>query len=260
MLLLWLGQTRLDRLVRAPGRVILCGSFNLGEPFMRFMRASIATLSITSILLAALACQAQSSEEKKVSQSTGGIAEIEAFIAEQKVDTSGSGWKRKLAKPPMASFDGQKIQWILETNLGKIVVDLMPETAPMHVSSTVYLTKLGFYDDVVFHRVIPGFMAQGGDPTGTGSGGPGYQYAGEFGGDTKHTKGGMLSMANAGPGTDGSQFFLTFVATSWLDGKHTIFGEVSEGMDVVKELEKRGTRGGRPTEKIIIERATIEAK
>jgi cyclophilin family peptidyl-prolyl cis-trans isomerase len=212
------------------------------------------------LLLAAIACQAQSSEEKKMSGSAG-IAEIDAFIVEQKVDTSSKGWKSKLTKPPEASFDpGQTIQWILVTNLGKIVIDLKPEVAPMHVSSTVYLTNLGFYDDVVFHRVIPGFMAQGGDPTGTGRGGPGYKYAGEFDPAVKHDKGGLLSMANAGPGTDGSQFFLTFVATPHLDGKHTIFGEVVEGMDVVKEIEKRGTRGGRPTEKLVIESAKIEAK
>jgi cyclophilin family peptidyl-prolyl cis-trans isomerase len=128
----------------------------------------------------------------------------------------------------------------------------------MHVSSTIYLTKLGFYDDVVFHRVIPGFMAQGGDPTGTGSGGPGYTYGGEFDPSVKHDKGGLLSMANAGPGTDGSQFFLTFVPTSWLDGKHTIFGEVVDGKGTLSELEKRGSSGaGRTTEKLFIERATI---
>ena len=159
----------------------------------------------------------------------------------------------------MEFAEGAEVKWVLETNLGKIVIDLMPAVAPMHVSSTIYLTKLGFYDDVVFHRVITGFMAQGGDPTGTGRGGPGYKYAGEFDSKVKHDKGGLLSMANAGPGTDGSQFFLTFVATPWLDGKHTIFGEVVEGMDVLKEMEKRGTRGGRPTEKLTIDRATIVA-
>jgi len=219
----------------------------------------MTTFSIVCGLLAALACQAQSAEEKKMSQSDG-IATIDAFIAEQNVDTSKPSWKTSLSKPPKADFAaGEKIQWVLETTLGKITVDLLPDVAPMHVSSTVYLTKLGFYDGVIFHRVIPGFMAQGGDPTGTGRGGPGYKYAGEFGGNVKHEKGGLLSMANAGPGTDGSQFFLTFVATPWLDGKHTIFGEVSEGMEVVTELEKRGTRGGRPTEKLTIERATIVA-
>ena len=126
------------------------------------------------------------------------------------------------------------------------------------MTSTVYLTTLGFYDDVVFHRVIPEFMAQGGDPTGTGRGGPGYQYAGEFSPKVVHDRGGLLSMANAGPGTDGSQFFLTFAATPWLDGKHTIFGELASGMETLKKLAAKGTRDGRPTAKLVIQKATIE--
>lgn len=187
-----------------------------------------------------------------------GIAEIEAFIAEQNVDTTKPGWKEHLAKPPKVEFPAdQTIQWVLDTNHGRITIDLMPSVAPMHVSSTVYLTKLGFYDGVVFHRVIPDFMAQGGDPTGTGRGGPGYTYAGEFDPEVTHDQPGMLSMANAGPGTDGSQFFLTFVPTPWLDGKHTIFGKVVDGMDTPKELEKRGTRSGQPTERLVIEKASI---
>ena len=118
----------------------------------------------------------------------------------------------------------------------------------MHVSSTIYLTKLGFYDSVSFHRVIKGFMAQGGDPLGTGTGGPGYNYDCEYGGGSRHDKPGKLSMANAGPGTDGSQFFLTFVPTPHLDGRHTIFGEVVEGMATVKELEAKGSRSSKALE------------
>jgi len=219
-------------------------------------RIPIHGLAILIGLLVALAGQA---EEKEKAMSANGIEAIEAFIAGQKIDKSSSDWKLRLQKPPKVSFDGSKTyKWLLETNHGNIAIRLLPDVAPMHVSSTVYLTKLGFYDDVVFHRVIPDFMAQGGDPTGTGSGGPGYKYGGEFDPKVKHTKGGMLSMANAGPGTDGSQFFLTFKATPWLDGKHTIFGEVVEGMGTLKELEKRGTPGaGRTTEKLFIQRASI---
>jgi len=222
-------------------------------------RASMPGLLILVGLMTALACQAQDSKEGAVSGNDAkGVEAIEAFIAEQNIDKSGGQWKQKLPRPPKVEFESAKTyKWLLETNVGNISVQLMPDVAPMHVSSTVYLTKLGFYDGVVFHRVIPGFMAQGGDPTGTGSGGPGYQYGGEFDKSVKHTKGGMLSMANAGPGTDGSQFFLTFKETPWLDGKHTIFGEVVEGGGTLKELEKRGTRAGRPTEKLLIERATI---
>ncbi|MBW2495139.1 MAG: peptidylprolyl isomerase, partial [Deltaproteobacteria bacterium] len=162
------------------------------------------------------------------------IAAIDAFIAEENVDKARRAWKSTLAKPPKVSFTaGKSYFWNLETNKGKIQIKLMPDVAPMHVSSTIYLTRLGFYDDTVFHRVIPGFMAQGGDPTGTGRGGPGYKYDGEFDRTVKHDKAGLLSMANAGPGTDGSQFFLTFVKTPHLNGKHTIFGRVIKGMDTV---------------------------
>jgi peptidyl-prolyl cis-trans isomerase B (cyclophilin B) len=135
---------------------------------------------------------------------------------------------------------------------------LMPEFAPLHVSSTIYLARLGFYDDVIFHRVIKGFMAQGGDPLGQGTGGPGYQYGGEFSRNARHDRPGLLSMANAGPGTDGSQFFLTFVATPWLDGKHTIYGEITEGMDTMKALEALGSRNGATSEPLGIETVTIE--
>jgi peptidyl-prolyl cis-trans isomerase B (cyclophilin B) len=190
-----------------------------------------------------------------------GLAGIERHIEQQKIDKSKPGWKTKLPKPPPdVDFKGVKVTWKLSTNVGDISIELLPDVAPRHVTSTVYLTQLGFYDDVAFHRVIPGFMAQGGDPTGTGRSGPGYQYAGEFDPKVKHDKGGLLSMANAGPGTDGSQFFLTFVATPWLDGKHTIFGEIVSGMDALKKLEEKGTQGGQPTAPLKIVKATIEVE
>jgi peptidylprolyl isomerase len=122
------------------------------------------------------------------------------------------------------------------------------------------LTTLGFYDNTIFHRIIPGFMAQGGDPLGNGRGNPGYKYAGEFSDDIKHTKGGLLSMANSGPNTDGSQFFLTFTATPWLDGKHTIFGQVVQGMDVLESIEKLGSRSGKTSEEVQLIKAIITIK
>jgi cyclophilin family peptidyl-prolyl cis-trans isomerase len=187
--------------------------------------------------------------------------QIDRFIAEQKIDKTTPGWKEHLPKPPKLSFDSKKsYTWKLETSQGPIVVRFMPDVAPMHVSSTIYLTRLGFYDDTIFHRVIPRFMAQGGDPRGQGTGGPGYEYDGEFKSSVKHNKGGLLSMANRGPGTDGSQFFLTFVETPWLDGKHTIFGEVVEGTDTLKKLEERGTRSGAPTERIVLQKATVSVE
>jgi peptidyl-prolyl cis-trans isomerase B (cyclophilin B) len=189
------------------------------------------------------------------------IATIDEFIASEGVDTSGGGWRTKLNTPPQAEFDAESSYfWDLETNVGTISVKLLPETAPMHVSSTIYLTQLGFYDDLKFHRVITQFMAQGGCPLGSGTGGPGYQYDGEYDPNVKHDKPGLLSMANAGPGTDGSQFFLTFVATPWLDGKHTIFGEIVEGMDVVAQLETGGSESGQTSTPLQIDKATIRVE
>ena len=144
-----------------------------------------------------------------------------------------------------------------EYSYNTVTVVLITEALKLVLSSTVYLTRLGFYDDVVFHRVIDGFMAQGGDPIGNGTGGPGYKYDGEFDPAVRHDGPGKLSMANAGPGTDGSQFFITFVETPHLDGKHTIFGEVNEGMATLRELEERGSRNGTPQEPLEIRRATI---
>ena len=189
------------------------------------------------------------------------LDQIDAFIAEQSVDTSAGGWKTRLSKPPKADFaGGETWYWDLQTNLGLITVKLLPDIAPMHVTSTAYLTRLGFYDNLKFHRVIKRFMAQGGCPLGQGTDGPGYKYGGEFSPSARHTKGGLLSMANAGPNTDGSQFFLTFVATAWLDDKHTIFGEVVAGMDVVGQLEGKGSESGQTSEELRIDKATIRVE
>jgi len=186
------------------------------------------------------------------------LAACDAFIAGKKIDREASGWRKKLPKPPAFPMEaGRTYYWDLETSHGNLRVKLMPEIAPMHVSSTIYLTRLGFYDGLVFHRVITGFMAQGGCPDGSGMGGPGYKYDGEFSPKAKHDRGGLLSMANAGPGTDGSQFFLTFVPTAWLDGKHSIFGEVQQGGDTLKALEKRGSKSGATSERLTLKKATI---
>jgi peptidyl-prolyl cis-trans isomerase B (cyclophilin B) len=189
------------------------------------------------------------------------LAQIDAFIAEQAIDRSSAGWKGKLEMPPTLEFDPTKrYLWDVETSEGPLVIQLNPKVAPIHTSSTIYLTRLGFYDGTLFHRVIPRFMAQGGDPTGTGRGGPGYEYAGEFSKSVRHDRPGLLSMANAGPGTDGSQFFLTFVATPHLDGKHTIFGEVIGGTRTLQKLEAKGTGSGRPTGKVEIVSARVRAE
>lgn len=190
------------------------------------------------------------------------IEQISKFISETKIDTLKEGWKLNgLKKPPLLVFPkSSQYLWQLETNKGNILIELKAQESPMHVSSTIYLTQLGFYDNITFHRVIPGFMLQGGDPFGNGSGGPGYSYMGEFDSELKHDKPGILSMANRGAATDGSQFFITFKATPHLNGRHTVFGEVVEGMETLKTLEKLGTRSGKTKEKLLIKKATIIVK
>ncbi len=186
------------------------------------------------------------------------FAAVDAFIASKKIDKNARGWRTSLPKPTQVAFDaGCKYFWNLETNKGVITVRLMPDVAPMHVTSTIYLSRLGFYDGLIFHRVISRFMAQGGCPEGSGRGGPGYRFDGEFSPKVRHDRPGLLSMANAGPGTDGSQFFLTFVPTPHLDGKHTIYGEITGGMDVLKELERCGSGSGTPSEPLLILKATV---
>jgi len=189
------------------------------------------------------------------------VEAIDAFIAEQGIDTSKGSWRTRLSPPPAVDLDSASTYfWDIETNVGSLSIRFLPDVAPKHVISTIYLTRLGFYDGLVFHRVITRFMAQGGCPLGTGTGGPGYQYAGEFSDALRHDRPGLLSMANAGPRTDGSQFFLTFVATPWLDGNHTIFGEVVEGMDTLHAVEARGSQSGRPSEHLEITRATVRVE
>ncbi|MGB1261639.1 MAG: peptidylprolyl isomerase [Cognaticolwellia sp.] len=187
---------------------------------------------------------------------------VNAYIEKQKIDKSQTDWKTQLTKPDVVAFNPEaQYFWDLETTEGKLVVKLLPDSAPMHATSTIYLTQLGFYDDLVFHRVISQFMAQGGDPLGNGSGNPGYKYAGEFDASLRHDKPGLLSMANSGPNTDGSQFFITFKATPWLDGKHTIFGEVVDGLDTtLTAIEKLGSRSGRTKKAVRIVKATIRVE
>jgi cyclophilin family peptidyl-prolyl cis-trans isomerase len=189
------------------------------------------------------------------------VLQIDKQIADSKIDKNQSGWRTSLPKPTPATFDPAHTYFArMVTSKGTILIQFMPKVAPMHVTNFIYLTRLGFYDGLSFHRVITNFMAQGGCPLGTGTGSPGYGFGGEFSPTVKHDKAGRLSMANAGPGTDGSQFFLTFVPTPWLDGKHTIFGEVVEGMDVLKKLEAAGSESGKPSEPLKMEKVTIEVK
>jgi peptidyl-prolyl cis-trans isomerase B (cyclophilin B) len=146
---------------------------------------------------------------------------------------------KQYASPPQMSIDAAKsFTATFETSRGTVVVDLFPKEAPKTVNNFVFLAREGFYDGTTFHRVIPNFMIQGGDPTASGRGGPGYKFEDELKGSYKKHQAGSLSMANAGPNTNGSQFFITHVATDWLDGKHTVFGQVRSGQSVVNAVKQ----------------------
>ena len=219
---------------------------------MKINFSSLKTYLITAVLIALAGC----------SKPDPAVKAVNSYIETQKIDKTQADWKTTLEKPELVEFNPDaKYFWDLETSEGKLVVKLFPKTAPMHATSTIYLTNLGFYDDLIFHRVINKFMAQGGDPLGNGRGNPGYKYAGEFEGTLSHDKPGLLSMANSGPNTDGSQFFLTFTPTPWLDGKHTIFGEVVDGLDTtLTAIEALGSRSGRTKKEVKIIKASIRVE
>jgi len=142
--------------------------------------------------------------------------------------------------PPQMSIDPKKKYTAsIETDKGTMILTLFADKTPNTVNNFVFLAREGFYNGTIFHRVIADFMVQGGDPTGTGRGGPGYRFADEFHPSLRHDKPGILSMANAGPGTNGSQFFITHIPTPWLDGKHSVFGQISDGMNVLMSIPPR---------------------
>ena len=157
--------------------------------------------------------------------------------------------QRTFSKPPERVIDEDKTYIAtISTDKGDIVIELAAKDAPNTVNNFVYLASVGFYDGLTFHRVISDFMIQGGDPTGNGTGGPGYRFADEFSPKWRHSGPGMLSMANAGPGTNGSQFFITHSAQPHLDNRHSVFGKVTSGQDVVNAI-----RGGDKMNKVEIE-------
>jgi peptidyl-prolyl cis-trans isomerase-like 1 len=154
---------------------------------------------------------------------------------------------------------------VIKTNMGVIEIELFADKTPKTVDNFIGLAKKKYYDGIIFHRVIDNFMIQGGDPTGTGRGGEsiyGEKFNDEFVSSLKHDSAGILSMANAGPNTNGSQFFITLVPTPWLDGKHTIFGKVINGMDVVRAIGKVATSkpGDKPLKPVTMETVTIEKR
>lgn len=188
------------------------------------------------------------------------IETIDAYIAEHPISTSDPRWKLRVPRPPVKiRFDpNQTYFWYLTTSEGLIKIELQPEYAPRHVASTIYLTRLGFYDGLRFHRIIPHFMAQGGDPIGNGGGSPGFRYGSEIHKKAVHDERGVVSMANSErPRTDGSQFFILFKEAAHLDGKHTVFGHVREGWGTLRSMEMLGSKKGEPRKPVIIEHARI---
>jgi len=156
----------------------------------------------------------------------------------------GTVQKNYDTQPALTISPSNRYVATFETERGNIVVELFPTDAPRTVNNFVFLARDGFYDNSTFHRVLPGFMAQGGDPTGTGRGGPGYRFNDEFSSNLRHDKPGILSMANAGPNTNGSQFFITYSATPQLDDRHSVFGKVIDGMDALNSLTPRDPTKG----------------
>jgi cyclophilin family peptidyl-prolyl cis-trans isomerase len=156
------------------------------------------------------------------------------------MSTNPAARNKMYSAPPAMEIDPTKTYVAtIETEKGDIVLELFADKVPHTVNNFVFLARQGFYDGTTFHRVLPDFMAQAGDPTGTGMGGPGYRFSDEFHPTLKHDGPGVLSMANAGPNTNGSQFFITYVSTSWLDGRHAVFGKVTEGLNVLQSLTPR---------------------
>lgn len=183
----------------------------------------------------------RNSTEQTIQYVAGAIVLLVIAFFAWRLIPSNSGEPKQYDAPPAISIDITKTYTAtieLEKG-GEIVIELFDDKAPITVNNFVFLAREGFYDGTTFHRVIDGFMAQGGDPTGTGAGGPGYSFEDEITPDLVFDKAGLLAMANSGPNTNGSQFFITFAPTPHLNGLHTIFGQVIEGMDVVNALTRR---------------------
>ena len=218
----------------------------------------------TKATAAKAAGQAKAAEAKAAAgPSDKAIAAIDAQIAANKVNKGVADWRTSLKIPTVATFDpAKKYLWHLTTNKGPMTFQFRPDVAPMHVTSFIYLTRLGYFDGLKFHRVMRGFMAQGGCPLGSGSGGPGYHYGLEVSPAAKHNKPGVLSTANTGrPNSDGSQFFIMFGPYASLDMKYSVFGELVEGFDTLKAFEAVANPGdGPPMEPLLITKATVEVK
>jgi len=221
------------------------------------------SLTLLLLSLPLFSLTAQDSAVNAVDQAR---ARIEELKGSGKLDTTAEGWRTRLPKFAEFSFaSGGQYLWTLETSEGTMVARLDPESAPEHVRNTIWLSELGYYDGLNFHRIIPGFMAQGGCPLGKGFGNPGYSLKLEVKPGVIHDTAGVLSMARtANPNSAGSQFFITFGKTPSLDGQYSVFGRVTEGLDVLKKFEAAGNPiDGRPPLKdirIVKARVTWQAE
>jgi len=207
------------------------------------------TLVLAALLAIYIFIQAQGAEEETISMTNGAtvLMDSDRPLAEIPPDER-NGYYRSY--PDMIIDPQSEYEALMQTEKGDIRIRLFAEEAPRTVNNFVFLANQGFYDGLTFHRVLEDFMAQGGDPTGRGSGGPGYQFEDETNNGLSFDRPGLLAMANAGPGTNGSQFFITFVPTSWLNGNHTIFGEVIEGSEVLSQITRRQPGAATPGDTI----------
>ena len=209
----------------------------MGEPIMKKIKRIFSCVALGLALITATACGSQ-----------------QAAVDAKTVNAESANKMPNFTSEPIADEYA-----VFNTNYGTFKVRLYGSKTPITVKNFEYLVKKGYYDNLVFHRVIEGFMIQGGDPNGNGTGGPGYAIPDEFVKDLHFNKMGVLAMANRGPNTGGSQFFITLGPTDWLDNKHTIFGTVVQGMDVVEKIGKVKTgRNDKPVEPVIINTITLE--
>ncbi len=215
-------------------------------------RKWIVFILVTFMMFIAVGCFGSSSQQKSSGLQSGmkysDIAKEETKPTPKNVEPA----------QPSVPYNGTNRIAVFDTNMGIFKIELFEDKAPTTTRNFIGLAEKGFYNKLTFHRVIDGFMIQGGDPSGNGTGGPGYTIPDEFHKDLKHSSAGIISMANAGPDTGGSQFFITLDKTSWLDGKHAVFGKVIEGMDVVYKIGKVKTGANdKPVEPVVINEIKI---
>ena len=252
------------------GDVVIKGSVvtvSSGKKLFQFGRESVKTLNgqpLTAEAEKELAAKAAARAEAEAKARAEAAAKARAALKAKAEAAAKVAGEEKLmaaageAAKPKAGTKGMQNPIIkFVTSKGDITAQLFEDKVPNTVANIITLAESGFYKGMTFHRIIDGFMAQGGCPYSkpgapgmAGTGGPGYKIKDEFDASLKHVGPGILSMANAGPNTGGSQFFLCFKSTPWLDGKHAVFGKVTDGLDVLKKLEKVGTRSGKPTEQV----------